>query len=353
MPKGKEIDWQETWKYDENPSTQKTLEIVHTDWVTGLPPGNDRSYNAFLVIVDRFSKTPIFLPCHKDDIAMYTALLILNRVVSWTEIFINIISDRYSKFPSAQWTNLHQFFGTKLSFSTAYHPQTDGLAESMIQTLEDMVGRFCAYGLEFNDCDGFTNDWCTLLPALELAYKTSIHASTKQTPAILEKGWNPKLPQDSLRKYLLEIHPTAASFKGILDKARKHEAKCMEDFFAYAKDKWDKSHATPDFKVGDLVIVSRTNFNNIQGCKKLKDSFAGPFVIKALHGDNSVEVELSEELSNKHHKFPVSLIKPYKSSDAERFPLRNKVPQVIPPIESSGSKKITKFLKERKLRTNK
>ncbi|MBW0579301.1 hypothetical protein O181_119016, partial [Austropuccinia psidii MF-1] len=113
-------------------------EIVHMDWVTGLPPGGDRSYNACLVIVDRFSKTPIFLPCHKDDTAMDTALLIWNRVVSWTGIFTNIISDRDPKFTSALWTNLHQLFGTKLSFSTAYHPQTDGLAERMIQTLEDM-----------------------------------------------------------------------------------------------------------------------------------------------------------------------------------------------------------------------
>ncbi|MBW0468004.1 hypothetical protein O181_007719 [Austropuccinia psidii MF-1] len=47
-----------------------------------------------------------------------------------------------------------------------YHPQGDGLAERMVQTLEDMVRRFCAYGLEFKDCDGFTHDWCTLLPAL-------------------------------------------------------------------------------------------------------------------------------------------------------------------------------------------
>ncbi|MBW0590524.1 hypothetical protein O181_130239, partial [Austropuccinia psidii MF-1] len=166
--------------------------------------------------------------------------------------------------------------------------------------------KFCAYGLEFKDSDGFTHDWCTLLPALEPEYKTSIHASTNETPAILEKGWNPKLPQDSLRKDLVEIHPTAASFKGILDKARKHAVKCMEDSFAYAKDKWDKSHATPDFKVGDLVLVSTTNFNNIKGCKKLKDSFAGPFVIKALHVKYAVEVDLSEELSNKHPTFPVS-----------------------------------------------
>ncbi|MBW0575878.1 hypothetical protein O181_115593 [Austropuccinia psidii MF-1] len=111
----------------------------------------------------------------------------------------------------------------------------------------------------------------------------------------------------------------------------------MEDSFAYAKDKWDKSHATPDFKVGDLVLLSTTNLNNIKGCKKLKNSFAGPFVIKALHAENAVEVELTEELSNKHPTLPVSLIKTYKSSDSEKFPLRNEVPQLVPPIESSGT----------------
>ncbi|MBW0593404.1 hypothetical protein O181_133119, partial [Austropuccinia psidii MF-1] len=58
----------------------KPWEIVHMDWVTGLPPGGDRSYNSCLVIVDRFSKTPIFLQCHKDDTAMDTALLIWNGV---------------------------------------------------------------------------------------------------------------------------------------------------------------------------------------------------------------------------------------------------------------------------------
>ncbi|MBW0507010.1 hypothetical protein O181_046725 [Austropuccinia psidii MF-1] len=127
------------------------------DGVTGLSPGGDRSYNSCLVIVDRFSKTLIFLPWHKDYTFMDTALLIWNRVVSWTCILTNIISDRDPKFTSELWTNLHQIFGTKLSFSIAYHPQTDGLAERMIQTLEDMVRGVLSYGLEFKDCDGFTH----------------------------------------------------------------------------------------------------------------------------------------------------------------------------------------------------
>ncbi|MBW0463291.1 hypothetical protein O181_003006 [Austropuccinia psidii MF-1] len=118
----------------------------------------------------------------------------------------------------------------------------------------------------------------------------------------------------------------------MLDKARKHAIRCMEDLFSYSKDKWDKSHATPYFKVGDLVLVFTTNFNNIKGCKKLKDSFEGPFVIKALCGENAVEVELSEEIIHKHRKFPVSLINPYKSGDSEKFPLRNEAPHNIPPV---------------------
>ncbi|MBW0522125.1 hypothetical protein O181_061840 [Austropuccinia psidii MF-1] len=110
-------------------------EIAHMDWVTALPPGGDRSYNASLVLVYRYSKTPMFLPFHKDDTAMDTAIMIWNNVISHTGLCQNIISDRDPKFTSALWTNLHNLFETKLSFSTAYHPQTDVPAERMIQTL--------------------------------------------------------------------------------------------------------------------------------------------------------------------------------------------------------------------------
>ncbi|MBW0512232.1 hypothetical protein O181_051947 [Austropuccinia psidii MF-1] len=51
-------------------------EIVHMEWVTAVPPGGDRSYNACLVLVDRYSKTPMFLQCHKNDTAMDTAIMI-------------------------------------------------------------------------------------------------------------------------------------------------------------------------------------------------------------------------------------------------------------------------------------
>ncbi|MBW0519162.1 hypothetical protein O181_058877 [Austropuccinia psidii MF-1] len=235
-------------------------EVFHMDWVTALPPSGDKSYNACLFIVDRSSKNFIFLPCHKDDTAMDTALLLCNCL--------------------------------GLSYHSQQHipPQTDGLAERMIKTLEDMIRRFCAYGLEFKDSDGFTHDFCTLIPVLELAYKTSVHSSTGQNPAMLEKGWNPRLQEDTPRKDLIDIGPTASSFNIMLDKVKHHGEQSMNDAFDYEKQKWDKSHNVPDFKVGDLVIVSTLHFNNIKGLKKLKYSYVGTFVIVALHGTNAVQV---------------------------------------------------------------
>ncbi|MBW0537096.1 hypothetical protein O181_076811 [Austropuccinia psidii MF-1] len=332
----------------QEPSTP--WEVVHMNWVTALPPGAEKGYNAFLVIVDRYRKTPIFLPCHKDDTAMDTALLMRNRVISHTGFFKNIISGRDLKFTCALSTNLHKLLGTKLSFLTAYHPQTDGLAERMIQTLEGMIRRFCAYGLEFKHPYCFTHDWCTLIPELELAYKTSIHSSTGKTPEMLEKGWNPKLSVDTLKRDLVDIHPTASNFNLFLQKVRHHTNKSINDAFEYAKQKWDKSHNTPEFKVGDLILVSTFNVNNIKGPKKLKDSFAGLFIIKELHGTNTVQVEISGELENKHPTFLAGLVKHYTSSYKELFPLRNETPLEVPSDDQSEEKKVLKVLKERRPR---
>ncbi|MBW0538915.1 hypothetical protein O181_078630 [Austropuccinia psidii MF-1] len=87
-------------------------------WVTGLVPGGGENFNASLIIIDRFSKS---------------------------------VSDREPKFISGFWTNFYDMLGTKLAFSTADHPQKDGLAERMIHTMEDIIRRFCAYGMEYKD----------------------------------------------------------------------------------------------------------------------------------------------------------------------------------------------------------
>ncbi|MBW0491308.1 hypothetical protein O181_031023 [Austropuccinia psidii MF-1] len=161
--------------------------IFHMDLVTALLAGGERRFNASLVLVDRYSKAPMSLPCHKYDTAMDTDIM------------------------------------------------TDGLEERMIQNLEEIIRIFCAYGPDFKASYGFTHDWCTLIPALDLAYKTSINLSTSKTPEIWEKVWNPRLPYDTLKKELVEIHPTERIFKIILNKARNHANRCIQDSLKYEK----------------------------------------------------------------------------------------------------------------------
>ncbi|MBW0469050.1 hypothetical protein O181_008765 [Austropuccinia psidii MF-1] len=158
------------------------------------------NFNSCLIIVDRFSKSVRCLPCHKEDTAVDTALLFWNNIISTCGVPKIIISDRDPKFLSEFWTNLYDMLGTKLAFSIAYHPQTDGLAERMIQKMEDILRRFCAYGMEYKDHEGYRNDCDTLLPAVQMAYNTSQHSTTGKTPALVEKGWNHLLPVDHLKK---------------------------------------------------------------------------------------------------------------------------------------------------------
>ena len=72
-----------------------------------------------------------------------------------------------------------------------------------------------------------------------------------------------------------------------------------------------------------------------------------------MHGANAVEVILTGELERKHPTFPVSLIKPYITSNTEKFPLRkDNIRVVIPPVEKDQLVKIKKVLQHRKIRKN-
>ncbi|MBW0470362.1 hypothetical protein O181_010077 [Austropuccinia psidii MF-1] len=85
----------------------------------------------------------------------------------------------------------------------------------MMQTMEDILRIFCAYG------------WVTLVPEVQLAYKTSQHSTTGTKPAVVEKGWNPLFPVDHLKKNHLPIHPTAKYFHEMWKRACDTASKCI------------------------------------------------------------------------------------------------------------------------------
>jgi hypothetical protein len=94
------------------------------------------------VIIDRLTKIAHFLALKIIDSMEKLASMYVREIVRLHGVPISIVSDRDARFTYKFWTRLQDAMGTKMCFSMAYHPQTDGQSERTIQTLEDML-RLC------------------------------------------------------------------------------------------------------------------------------------------------------------------------------------------------------------------
>lgn len=117
-------------------------EEVGMDFIVGLPR-TQKGYDTIWVIVDRLTKVAHFLPFKTKYMRARLAELYMERIVCFHGVPKKIVSDRGTQFISHFWQNVHESLVTKLTFSSVYHPQTDGQTERTNQILEDML-RACA-----------------------------------------------------------------------------------------------------------------------------------------------------------------------------------------------------------------
>jgi hypothetical protein len=147
-------------------------EDIGMDFITGLPR-TQKGYDAIWVIVDRLTKVAHFIPVKTTYKGSQLAELYMARIVCLHGVPNKIMSDRGSQFTSRFWRSFHENMSTKLNFSIAYHPQTDGQTERTNQVLEDML-RACA--LQHG------GSWDKSLPYAEFSYNNSYQASLKVSP---------------------------------------------------------------------------------------------------------------------------------------------------------------------------
>nr|GEV82711.1 hypothetical protein [Tanacetum cinerariifolium] len=100
--------------------------------------GQGRTSNA-IEIVDRLTKYAHFLRIKENDPLDKLAKLYLNKIVARHEIPVSIICDYDRRFTLNFWRSFQKAWGTDISMSTAYHPETDDHSERTIQTLEDIL----------------------------------------------------------------------------------------------------------------------------------------------------------------------------------------------------------------------
>ena len=119
------------------------------------------------------TKSAHFLSVNVEDSLEKLAQLYVDEIVRLHGVPVSIVSDQDPRFTSRFWPSLQTALGTRLHFSTAFHPQTDGQSERTIQTLEDML-RACV--MEFK------GSWDTHLALMEFAYNNSYQASIDMAP---------------------------------------------------------------------------------------------------------------------------------------------------------------------------
>ncbi|KAK4397573.1 Transposon Ty3-G Gag-Pol polyprotein [Sesamum angolense] len=145
---------------------------ITMDFVVGLPCML-RKHDAIWVIVDRLTKSAHFLLIQLGDSLDKLFVLYVSKNVTLHGVLVSIVSDRDPRFTSHFWGSLQRALSTKLHFSTAFHPQTDGQSKRTIHTLEDMM-RACT--MEFK------SNWDDHLPLMEFAYNNSFHSSIDMAP---------------------------------------------------------------------------------------------------------------------------------------------------------------------------
>ena len=147
-------------------------ENVSMDFITGLPR-TLKGFTVIQVVVDKLTKSAHFILGKSTYTASKWAQLYLSEIMRLHRVPVSIVSDRDVRFTSKFLKRLETAMNTRLDFSTAFHPQTDGQTERLNQVLEDML-RACAL-----ECPG---SWDCHLHLMEFSYNNSFQPTIVMAP---------------------------------------------------------------------------------------------------------------------------------------------------------------------------
>ena len=306
------------------PIPERPWQQVSLDLITQLPKskaGND----AIVVFVDKLTKMVHYVATTTTVTAPKLAELFLREVVRHHGVPDSILSDRDPRFTAHFWKSFWERLGTKLTMSTAYHPQTDGQTERANRTLEEMLRSYV---------NANQSDWDQHLPTLEIAINNSKQASTGFTPFYLNSGQEVRLPIDHATGVTTAKNPESSlrieRLKLDLSRAAANIQKAQQRQAHYA----DQHRRESSFQVGDEVLLSTAHLKMVGAARtpKFSSKYIGPFRIKRVVGANAYELDLPPQMQI-HPVLNISRLKAYHNGVAG-FPDRRPPHHDRPPPET-------------------
>ncbi|GJP43288.1 hypothetical protein CLOM_g2771, partial [Closterium sp. NIES-68] len=246
---------------------QRPWQHVTMDFVTGLPAGTSgkrRSFGcrrpidengAFRTMSHNHHSQRNRAPVHLDRRSLYG-------------IPAAIIGDRDPKFTSKFWQDTWARYGTRLQFSSAYHPLTDGQTERTNQTIEQLIRTNCPDRKKWED----------VLPMLEFSYNNAPSATTNHSPFYLNYGMDPTVPVSTNVESQV---PRLQQFVEELQTARDKAVELIRKANATARRYADLHRRDIAMVAGQLVLLDTMNLR-LPLPTKLRPRFCGPFKIMKM-----------------------------------------------------------------------
>ncbi len=240
-------------KYTLFESNLEPLEVVGLDTVELGSSAAKTRHKYIQVIIDHMTRYVWAVPTASNSTA--TIKTVLSDIFRTVGPFGRIITDQAKNFKSRELKDFLNTHKVKHSFSSTYHPQTNGIVEKVNGTI---VEKLRAAMLDRPKCK-----WSTLLKDVVQKYNSTPHDVTGFAPRYLLFG--------------TEESPTFASPALKIDEARQLANERTKQFRKSKKSSHDRKHQHVEFEIGDKVV--RKIASNHPSLIKTSPRYEGPLVI--------------------------------------------------------------------------